>query len=62
MRSALRHSNVSINNAAVTLFATFEESPPDVYRRVIETNLFGYIHGARAVLPYFREPGERCAD
>ncbi|MQA86779.1 MAG: SDR family NAD(P)-dependent oxidoreductase [Streptosporangiales bacterium] len=26
-----------------------------VYRKVIDTNLFGQIHGARAVLPYFRE-------
>src|SRR5690606_21511524 len=26
-------------------------------RRVIETNLFGYVHGARTALPYFREQG-----
>jgi short-subunit dehydrogenase len=49
--------DVWVNNAAVTLFGRFEETPPDVYRRVIETNLFGYIHGARAALPYFREQG-----
>src|SRR5918994_2114334 len=49
--------DVWINNAAVTLFARFEQTPPAVYRRVIETNLFGCIHGARAVLPYFREQG-----
>jgi short-subunit dehydrogenase len=49
--------DVWINNAAVTLFARFEQTPPDAYRRVIETNLFGCIHGARAVLPYFREQG-----
>ncbi|MBI4497432.1 MAG: SDR family oxidoreductase [Chloroflexi bacterium] len=49
--------DVWVNNAAVTLFARFEESPPDAYRRVLETNLFGYIHGARAALPYFREQG-----
>jgi short-subunit dehydrogenase len=46
-----------INNAAVTLFARLEQAPPESYRRVIETNLFGCIHGARAVLPYFREQG-----
>jgi NAD(P)-dependent dehydrogenase (short-subunit alcohol dehydrogenase family) len=46
-----------VNNAAVSLFARFEEAPPEAYRRVIETNLFGYIHGARAVLPFFREQG-----
>jgi len=46
-----------VNNAAVSLFARFEEAPPEDYRRVIETNLFGYINGARAALPYFREQG-----
>ena len=49
--------DVWINNAAVTLFARFEQAPPEVYRRVIETNLFGCVHGARAALPYFREQG-----
>jgi short-subunit dehydrogenase len=49
--------DVWVNNAAVSLFARFEEAPPDVYRSVIETNLFGYIHGARAAMPYFREQG-----
>ncbi|MEX0761706.1 MAG: SDR family oxidoreductase [Dehalococcoidia bacterium] len=49
--------DVWVNNAAVTLFARFEEAPPDIYRQVFETNLFGQIHGARAVLPYFREQG-----
>ncbi|MBI4396050.1 MAG: SDR family oxidoreductase [Elusimicrobia bacterium] len=47
--------DIWVNNAAVTLFARFEEAPLDAYRRVIETNLFGYIHGARAILPHFRE-------
>jgi short-subunit dehydrogenase len=49
--------DVWVNNAGVTLFARFEEAPPEAYRRVIETNLFGYIHGARAVLPWFRKQG-----
>lgn len=47
-----------VNNAAVTLFGLFEEIPGDVYRKVLETNLFGYLHGARAALPRFREQGE----
>lgn len=46
-----------INNAGVTHFGRFEETPPEVFRQVIETNLFGYVHGARAVLPIFREHG-----
>ena len=49
--------DVWVNNAAVTLFARFEEAPSEVFRQVIETNLFGYVHGARAALPYFREQG-----
>ncbi len=46
-----------VNNAAVTLFARFEEAPLDIYRRVMDTNFFGTVHGARAALPYFREQG-----
>jgi short-subunit dehydrogenase len=49
--------DIWVNNAAVIAFGRFEEIPSDIYRRVIETNLFGYIHGARAALPYFREQG-----
>lgn len=49
--------DVWVNNAAVTLFSRIEEAPYDAYRKVIETNLFGYIHGARAVIPFFREQG-----
>ena len=48
---------VWFNNAAVSLFARFEEAPMDVFRRVVETNLWGYVHGARAALPAFRAQG-----
>ena len=47
--------DVWVNDAAVMAYGSFEEIPSEVYRRVIETNLFGQINGARAVLPYFRE-------
>ncbi len=46
-----------INNAGVLMVGRFEDCPSDAYRRVIETNFFGYIHGARAVLPQFRRQG-----
>lgn len=49
--------DVWVNNAAVSLFARFEDAPSDVFRRVIETNLFGYVYGARAAWPRFREQG-----
>jgi short-subunit dehydrogenase len=49
--------DVWVNNAAVTLFGRLEEIPYDSCRRILETNIFGYMHGARAALPYFREQG-----
>jgi short-subunit dehydrogenase len=49
--------DVWVNNAAVTLFGRFEEVPMEDFRRVIETNLFGYVYGMRAALPYIREQG-----
>ncbi len=51
------HIDVWINNAGVGAFGRFEEVPSEVYRRVIETNLFGTTYGARTVLPYFRKQG-----
>jgi short-subunit dehydrogenase len=47
--------DVWINNAGITLFAQIEEGELADHRRVIETNLFGAIHGARAVVPIFRQ-------
>ena len=49
--------DVWVNNAGVTLFGRFEEVPHDAYRRVIETNLLGYVHGAWAALPHLRARG-----
>jgi len=49
--------DVWINNAAVTMFGRFEDLPAADFRQVLETNLFGYIHGARAALPFFRQQG-----
>jgi short-subunit dehydrogenase len=47
--------DVWVNNAGVTLFGSLEHSPIEEHRQVIETNLFGSILGARAVLPIFRQ-------
>src|SRR6185437_6845524 len=46
--------DVWFNNAGVFLLGRFENKSEAQFRRVIETNLFGYVHGARAVLPHFR--------
>lgn len=47
--------DVWINNAGVTYFSPLDEGSLEEHRRVIETNLFGAIHGARAVIPIFRD-------
>jgi NAD(P)-dependent dehydrogenase (short-subunit alcohol dehydrogenase family) len=50
--------DIWVNNAAVGLFGRFEQTPAQDWRRVIETNLFGYVHGARVAIPIFREQGQ----
>ncbi|MBE0429432.1 MAG: SDR family NAD(P)-dependent oxidoreductase [Thermoleophilia bacterium] len=46
--------DVWINNAGVTLYGQLDQVPSEDFRRVVDTNLFGYVNGARAVLPVFR--------
>ncbi len=46
-----------VGAASVFSYGTFERTPPEVFRQVLETNLFGQVHGARAVLPLFRSQG-----
>jgi NAD(P)-dependent dehydrogenase (short-subunit alcohol dehydrogenase family) len=50
--------DVWVNNAGVYLLGSLEATPPEAFRRVLETNVFGYVHGARAALPRFREQGQ----
>jgi NAD(P)-dependent dehydrogenase (short-subunit alcohol dehydrogenase family) len=45
--------DVWVNNAAVMAYGEFEDIPSDVFRKIIETNLMGQVHGARAALPHF---------
>jgi NAD(P)-dependent dehydrogenase (short-subunit alcohol dehydrogenase family) len=42
-----------INNAGVTSFGSTEGTPLKVLRRVVDVNLWGSVHGARAALPHF---------
>lgn len=49
--------DVWINGAAVMAYGSFWDIPEDAYRQVLETNLFGTIHGARAALDHFRARG-----
>jgi NAD(P)-dependent dehydrogenase (short-subunit alcohol dehydrogenase family) len=50
--------DVWVNSASVMAYGNFEEIPPDVFRRVLETNLLGTIHGSRSALERFRDQGE----
>jgi short-subunit dehydrogenase len=49
--------DVWVNDAGVYAFARFEDTPPEVFHKVLETNLMGTVNGARAVLPRFRAQG-----
>lgn len=45
--------DVWVNNAGVGLVGRFQDAPITAHKRVVETNLFGAMHGAHAVLPHF---------
>lgn len=49
--------DVWVGNAGVFSYGSFEQTPPEVFRQVVETNLMGHVHSARAVLPVFRRQG-----
>jgi NAD(P)-dependent dehydrogenase (short-subunit alcohol dehydrogenase family) len=46
--------DVWVNCAGVIAYGRFEDLPSNVFRGVIETNLFGQVNGARAALRRFR--------
>lgn len=50
--------DVWFNNAGVGVFGKLEEIPSDAWRRVVETNLFGYLYGAKAALRWFKHQGQ----
>lgn len=47
-----------VNNAGVMAYGSFEEVPPEVFERILRTNLMGQVHGSRAALKRFRAQGE----
>src|SRR5215203_3390175 len=50
--------DVWVNCAAVTAFAPFQEIPLEDFKRVLDVNIMGYVHGARAALPQLRDQGK----
>ena len=49
--------DVWFNNAVVGVFGRFDDIPSEVWRSVIETNLFGYVHGAKVAMRAFYRQG-----
>ncbi len=49
--------DVWVGAASVYSYGTFERTPAEVFRKIVETNLLGQVSGARAALPRFREQG-----
>jgi NAD(P)-dependent dehydrogenase (short-subunit alcohol dehydrogenase family) len=46
-----------VHLASVTLYAKFADTTPDEFRRVLEVDLLGQVHGAMAALPWLRRQG-----
>ncbi|HEX8719786.1 MAG TPA: SDR family oxidoreductase [Pyrinomonadaceae bacterium] len=49
--------DVLVNNAGVGLFKPVEETSPEEFRAVLETNLFGVFYGCRAAIPEMKRRG-----
>src|SRR3954454_3240649 len=46
-----------VHAAAVSTYAPFRDQPLEDFRRVLEVDFLGQVHGARAALPYLEETG-----
>jgi short-subunit dehydrogenase len=53
-----RRIDVWVNAAATTYFAPFLKVPLHDIRRVLDVNIMGYVHGARAALPVLKKQGK----
>ncbi|MFD1505721.1 SDR family NAD(P)-dependent oxidoreductase [Georgenia yuyongxinii] len=49
--------DVWLNDAAVGVYARFDDIPPADFQRVIDVNVMGYVNGARAALRQMRRQG-----
>ncbi len=52
--SAWGKIDVWVNDATFSIFAPAHETTPDEYRRVMEVNFLGYVHGTLAALRHMR--------
>jgi len=49
--------DVWVNDAAVTVYGSFLDTPEEDFRRVLDTNVMGYVHGARLAMTQFKLQG-----
>ena len=49
--------DVLVNNAGIGVFRTVEETTPEEFRAVLETNLFGVFYCCREAIPLMRRRG-----
>jgi NAD(P)-dependent dehydrogenase (short-subunit alcohol dehydrogenase family) len=49
--------DVLVNNAGIGLFKPVEETTPEEFRAVLETNLFGVFYCTRAAIPEMKRRG-----
>lgn len=56
-RAQFGHIDVWVNNAGVLAAGALEDIPAEINEAVIRTNLLGYVHGAAAVVPVFKQQG-----
>jgi NAD(P)-dependent dehydrogenase (short-subunit alcohol dehydrogenase family) len=49
--------DVWVSNASVALFGHFEDIPMEDFRRVMDVNVYGNVHSARAAARIFRQQG-----
>ncbi|PJJ72909.1 short-subunit dehydrogenase [Diaminobutyricimonas aerilata] len=50
--------DVWVNDASVGFYSPFLDAPIEDFRRVLDVNVMGYVHGARAALGVMRAQGE----
>src|SRR5260221_1651443 len=56
--SVLGSCHLVVNNAGVFHAASLLETPPEQWKRVVDTNLWGVIHGCRVFGAHFAAQGE----
>jgi len=49
--------DILINNAGIGIFQTVEQTSPEDFRAVLETNLFGVFHCCHAAIPEMKKRG-----